>query len=123
MENKKIIDDIYIKYINNEPININLSLLYNTMVAYGISVATDDEMRVIIESISIKYAPETVIFRGSKSEMEKQKRDDIWERSRKIAVITFFQRMKDGKAKTIFGVVDATKEVFKAETIFNNANK
>lgn len=103
-ENKAILEGHYIDFLEGKNPSTNMSLVYNSLVAYGVKVATDNELRDLMEDIAKTYVSEAPLTRSTPSEKEKIKNAWIWEQSRKAAVGIFFQKMKNAGAKSIFGV-------------------
>ena len=103
-DNIRILEQHYLDFLADKQPSAPLALVYNTLVAYNVKVATDDELRALMEEIEGFYTPEVILSRRSKSEMESEKKTAIWERSRQIAVQLFFQKLKDQGCKSIFGV-------------------
>jgi len=93
-------------------------VMYNLLVGLGVSICTEDEMRAHMEGISAFYSPG--ITRRSESDRERDKAAFVWENSRKAALGAFYEKMKAGGAKSIFGIVGSSGLV---ESIVTNNKK
>ena len=102
-ENKALADNTYQKYVNEGVLPDMPWVMYNLLVGLGVSICTEDEMRAHMEEISHFYSPG--ITRRSESEREREKAAYVWEHSRKAALGSFYEKMKAGGAKSIFGQV------------------
>jgi hypothetical protein len=106
-ENIKILEQHYIDFLQSKTPSTSLALVYNMLMAYGVQVSTEEEMRSLMDSVEFGYVSDDVtLARKSAREKEDAKRVKIWELSRKMAVELFFQKMKDHGAKSIFQEVD-----------------
>lgn len=104
-DNKTSMDQHYYDFLADKTPSTNLALVYNILVSYGVAVATDDELRQLMEQHEKVYvAADPSLFKASATEKEKAKQVALWERSRVVAVQLFFQKMKDRGAKSIFGM-------------------
>ncbi len=106
-ESKMNLEQYYADFLEHKTPAINLSLVYNMLVAHGVQVATDDELRALMEECEEIYSEEDISkSRRTPSEKAADKKASIWERSKQISVNLFFQKLKDAGAKSIFGIVE-----------------
>jgi len=103
-ENIASLEQHYQDFLAQREPTTNLSLVYLTLWAYGVKVCTQEEMRDHIAMSEQKYVGDDItLSRKSPRERELAKKAKVWEMSRIAAVLVFFQRMKAGNRKTIFG--------------------
>lgn len=103
-ENKQILEQHYIDFLEGKQPSTNMALMYNILSSYGVKVASEDELRELMADIVKSYTSEVPLIRITPSEKEKIKNEWVWEQSRKAAVGIFFSKMKAGGATSIFGV-------------------
>lgn len=101
--NKKMLEQHYLDFLEGKPPATNIALLYLMLSAYGVKVATDEELREIMEGFEKTYKSEAPLTRATASEKEKIKQDYIWSQAQKAAVGIFFTRLKTAGSKSIFG--------------------
>lgn len=110
-ENIARLERHYLDFLESKIPSTSLALVYNMLVAYGVQVATEDEMRSLMDSAEFGYVSDDPgLARRTASEKEAAKRTRVWELSRKLAVELFFQKMKDHNAKSIFREVEVNIE-------------
>ncbi len=103
-ENIASMEQHYQDFLAGKEPTTNLSLVYVMLVAYGVQVATDEELRMFMEQAAERYAgDDPSLVRKTVRDREEAKRVKIWEVGRRDAVIMFFQRMKAGGRVSIFG--------------------
>lgn len=112
-EGKDSIDLEYAKFLTDDKIKDHWGLIYNSMVAFGIEVCTDEDMLKYIDHVSPTFntsSREYILKRGE--DKEEYRRVFIWNQSRQLAVYNYFTAMKRNGAGTIFGEVATNLESF-----------
>lgn len=107
-ENRDILEAEYKKYCETGLISETAALNYNLLVIYGCKLSTEAEMRLDMELIKRSYSP-PVSMRGI-GEREANVKSHVWAEARKLAVVKFYQRLKEGGAESIFREVTVNME-------------
>jgi len=103
-DNKSILEGYYQDFLQEKNPSIPMALMYDTLIAYDVKVATDDQLRELMDKHEKTYVSDAPALRlRTASEKETYKKSEIWKRSKESAVKHFFQVLKDNNAKTIFG--------------------
>lgn len=105
-EGKEIIENGYRHFIETGELPFLASVLYTSMVAFGVQVCTEEEMRGFMEEVSSSYQGEPSLIRKTASERERNRDAYIWEAARKIALKVYYVKMKVNGANSIFGEVN-----------------
>jgi hypothetical protein len=116
-ESKMNLEQYYLDFLENKAPVISLSLVYNMLVGYGVQVASEDVLRNLMEQVEQVFVDDPKpLTRRSQSEIAADRKAKIWERAQVLAVQLFFQRLKDAKSETIFGVreVDVDEMISKS---------
>ncbi len=104
-ENKRYLDDHYKSFLENGEVGSIVSIYFQLLKIYQVDMCTEEDMNSYREIASAKYSQPLIIQRGTDTEKEKDKERFISNESKKIAVLNFYEKMKKGGAKTIFGLV------------------
>lgn len=106
--NKELLERHYQEFLDNKLPSVPLSIIYNLLVSYGVQVADDEELRSLMEIVAAQYMPDnsTAFTRKTPSEKEKAKNAGVWEISKTRAVTTYFSRLQQSGAKSIFNEVE-----------------
>lgn len=105
MENRQILEDAYQHFLKHNQLPDNSALLYDSMVAYGVKVAEDEEMREIMEVVEPRYKGEGMGARMTASERERVKSAYVWRNSREIALLNYYNLLKVNGAESIFNII------------------
>lgn len=106
MENKRILEGGYQLFSETGDMPPDASLIYNVLIAYGVSVCTEDELRAYMENVAPNFALPVTSHRQTEGEKEKEKKRFIWRSAREIAVKDFYTKLKAAGATSIFGIRD-----------------
>lgn len=103
--NKNKLNNDFKEFIATGTLPETVALDFNLLTYNGVHVATDDELRLLMEASEPMYVPDPKMVAKSSSDKERAKRDFIWAQAKKLAVQTFYMRMKEAGAKSIFDEV------------------
>ncbi len=104
--NKKMLDDEYKKFVETGIIEDNASWYINLLRHYGCDIVPENRMEELRGLAGERYAQPLIIGRMSDTEKSKDRDKFVGIEANKLAVMDFFTRMKNAKAKTIFGLVE-----------------
>lgn len=105
IENKKIIDACYAEFLTTQEIPETAALLYNSMVAYGVDVCSEEMLHITMDEVAKRYVkPLNMAVKGA-DDKERDRNTYIWKTAREWAVRSFFNKMFTSGAKSIFGDV------------------
>lgn len=121
--NKDLLDKEYKQFCDTGLTSETVSVSYSLLVSYGCNVATDDELRVLMEIVEPLYVDDPKLIRVTHSERERNKRAFVWDAAKKEAVKQFYQRMKQSGAQSIFGEVTVSVDKMVNEVVKNNKNE
>lgn len=102
MENKKVLELAYNFFLVNDDLPEGAALLYDCMVAYGVKICEDEKMRGIMEEVAPRYLGEGLTSRATASDKEKNKSRYVWEKSREIALLGYYELLKEKGCTSIF---------------------
>jgi hypothetical protein len=104
--NKKKLDEDYKRFCTTGEFSKTLCFDYDLLIVNGVVVAEEEELKLIMQAVekSGEIGSAASIF--SPFEKEKAIKQYRWQRTREIAVMTFYQKMKDHGAKSIFGIIN-----------------
>lgn len=104
-ENKRILDGGYKIYFETGEFPPDIYFFYDAMVAFGVQVATEQDMQVYMDDAGRTYFEDILTSRKDSEERSKTKRDYKWKTARATAVKKYFDLLQSKGAQTIFGVV------------------
>lgn len=122
-EGKESLEIEYQNFLQSGKIPEHGSIIYNTLVSFGVSVCSDEIMRELVEDAEKRYVPDVGISRVGETERLKRKQTFIWKQSREWALGIFFNTMKHGGATSIFGQVNVNLESFIANKLGTNSDQ
>ncbi len=93
----------YQDFLENKVPSAPLSIVYTILTSLGVLVASDEDLREIMEEVRARYVPDVSAMRKTATEKQREREAKIWEESRNIAVKLFFKRGKNNNCKSIFG--------------------
>src|ERR1035437_2907279 len=106
-ESRRLLEAEYQMFCEKGIVSETASLNYNILISYGCNLSTEDELRLDMELVDRTYSAPITPGIKSASSKEAERKAYNWKETRKLAVIKFYQRLKNGGAKTIFEIVDA----------------
>lgn len=102
-ENRELLESDYKAFLETGNVSDQASLRYVLLRSYGCHVATDEEIRILMEEAEATYPEKDKLL--TKSSREKDKQTYTWDVARKVAVHRFYTSLKAAGAKTIFEIV------------------
>lgn len=104
--NKDKLNREYREFVATGHLSVTVAIDFGLLKINGVQVATDDELRFLMEVAEPSYLPDARMTTKSVREKEIAKGEFIWAQARKLAVQQFYMRMKEAGAKSIFDEVD-----------------
>ena len=107
-ENRMKLEFDYEKFCQTGEIPETAVFDYDLLIVNGVSVANDEELKSIVAEVTkeSEYMDSSSFIK--QDERNAERKSFIWKRTRELAVQKFYQRMKDGGAKSIFKIVPFT---------------
>lgn len=104
--NKDKLNNDYKNFLATGQLPVMVAVDFNLLQINGVQVATEDELLFLMEAAAPTFVPDPKMVKKTESEKEKARKEYAWEQARKTAVQTFYMRMKEVGAKSIFDPVD-----------------
>lgn len=102
-ENKRVLEMEYQKFLQDGTLSDNVQVNYYLLRSYNCDLGNDDDMRLLMELCEKNYlAP---LKRDYVPNKDDHKRNWVWGEAMKMAVGNFYQKLKEGGSKSIFGEV------------------
>lgn len=102
-ENKAMLEAEYAMYLQTGQVSDKASLNFYVLRSYNCAVAGDEELRDLMEKAAEDYVPPHNSFKTFNR--DEHKTAFQWDQARKVAVILFYQNLKNNGAKSIFNQV------------------
>ncbi len=117
-ENKRILEAEYQQFLKEGTTTDNVEIHFYLLRSYGCFLGDDEDLRLLMELVERGYKePEKQIHRADKADYKKR---FVRNGTMKMAVQSFYQRLKDGGAKSIFNQVDVPIDVVIRDLVRGN---
>lgn len=104
-DNKKMLEAEYTEFLNSGIVSDMATIHYELLKIYKCDVGNDEQMRANMEMVSPGYSVGFLTLDKGKTAISDDKKAFVWKEAKKLAVTLFYQRLKEGGAKSIFGEV------------------
>ena len=118
-ENKALLEGGYTFFLETGDMPSDTSIIYNVLCAYGVQVATEDQLRDLMAAVEPQFVYDAGIKRTvNERDRAEKKKEFIWIKARENAVLMLYERLKLSGAKSIFGEreVNVSKEIKEAKS-------
>lgn len=109
--NIDMIEQSYQEYINNEGQTINLSLIYTTLLSFGVKLCDEAEYEIINLSVRKMFYHKLSKQELTVSQKNEEKEKEIIRQTKESVVLYFYKKMKEHNALSIFGIVDSERMI------------
>ncbi len=105
-ENKVLLDESYKKFIELGELDaITIYTNYLLLRSYNCDIGDEETMKGYMDIVSKNYSQSLDVMRKTESEKTKDRENYISLEAKKLAVVKFYQKLKEAGSKTIFGLV------------------